>query len=131
MNINHQDQISSPRSFGIVFSLFFIIIELYIFYSTGKLFIYLFPLSMILIVIAFLRPNLLKFPNYVWYRFGIMLGKLTNPIILFFIFYFLFFPISILVKIFKGSLLNKKFNHKITSYWEVREVEINTMKDQF
>ena len=131
MNLNGKNEFSSPKNFGFVFSFFFILVELYIFHNTGKFFMYLFPLSMSLFTIAFLKPNLLKTPNYIWYRFGVMLSKITNPVILFFIFYFLFFPISMLIKIFKGDLLKKKFDHKIKSYWEVRKIEINTMRDQF
>jgi hypothetical protein len=62
---------------------------------------YFLPLSFFLSTVAFLKPNLLKIPNYLWYRFVVMLSKITNPIILFIIFYLLFFPISMLIKILK------------------------------
>jgi len=128
---NTVEQMSSPKSFGIVFSIVFFFIELYIYVYQGHISFYFIIISLILLLISFKKPLLLVIPNQIWYKFGIILSKITNPIILFVIFYLFFFPTSIVIKIFKGNLLNKSFDNKIETYWEQREIKINSMKDQF
>lgn len=126
-----ENEISSPKSFGIVFSVLFLLIELYIYFQTNDVVLYFLIFSLILLSISFLKPNILHTPNKIWYKFGIFISKITNPVILFIIFYLFFFPSSLIIKLFKGNLLNKRFDNDKKSYWEERETAINSMKDQF
>ena len=127
----NQQELPSPKSFGIVFSIIFILIELYLYFFHNTLLLYFLILSIILLVISFFKPSLLKVPNILWYKFGIFISKITNPMILFFIFYIIISPFSFLIRVLKGDLLKKKFIKNINTYWEVRENKINSMKDQF
>ena len=128
---NNNSNTPSPKSFGIVFGALFILIEIYLNFFKDIFLFYLYLIGIVILSIAFLKPNLLSIPNLIWFRFGIILSKITNPIILFIIFYFIIFPYSLLIKIFKGSILNKKFNFSNKTYWEKRETKINSMKDQY
>ena len=131
MKINIEQNIPNPKSFGIVFSGVFFCLELYIFIYKNYIFFYFIPLCIILLLISFLKPNILIIPNQIWFKFGNLLGKITNPILLFIIFYLFFFPSSLLIRIFKRNLLNKKPDGKIITYWETRNTKVNSMKGQF
>ena len=123
--------IPSPKSFGIVFGVLFIAIEIYLNLFEGIFLFYLYAIGAVFLLIAVLKPDILNIPNLIWFRFGMILSKITNPIILFIIFYLIIFPFSLLIKIFKGSILNKKFNFSNDTYWEKRTTKINQMKDQY
>ena len=126
INDNKKIEISSEKNFGIVFSIFFLI--LYFFFKINLFFFFL----IIFIISAFLFPKLLFYPNIIWSKLGILIGMFISPIILFFIFISVFFPIGVLLKILKINLLDKDFN-KLQSretYWKDREFHIN-MNDQF
>ena len=52
--------------------------------------------------------------------FGILLGKIVSPIVLGLIFFVIFTPVSLFLKIIKRDELQlKKNNNK--SYWKIRE----------
>ena len=74
-------EISSEKSFGIVFSIFCFILFI-IFFDTEYNFILL-SLSLMFIAVSFTIPKLLKYPNLIWFYFGILLGKIFIPIFLF------------------------------------------------
>ena len=74
--------------------------------------------------------NLLKPLNKIWYRFGILLGKLISPIAMFIIFFLIVTPIGLLMRIFGKDILGLKFN-KNKTYWIKKEHDSNRMKDQF
>ncbi len=74
--------------------------------------------------------NLLKPLNKIWYRTGILLGKLISPIVMFIIFFLIVTPIGLLMRIFGKDILGLKFN-KNKTYWIIKEHDSNRMKDQF
>ena len=114
-----------------MFGVLFIAIEIYLNLFEGIFLFYLYAIGAAFLLIAFLKPDILNIPNLIWFRFGVILSKITNPIILFIIFYLIIFPFSLLIKVFKGSILNKKFNFSNDTYWEKRTTKINQMKDQY
>ncbi|MDA9678357.1 hypothetical protein N9T44_01730, partial [Candidatus Pelagibacter sp.] len=68
--------------------------------------------------------------NYLWFKFGIYLSKIVNPIIMGIIFFFVVTPIGIIMKIFKKDLLNLKF-HSERTYWVKKTGPKSKMKNQF
>jgi hypothetical protein len=122
---------SSDKNFGIVFSIFFLIIFLYLYsYKDHINFIYLF-ISFFLFIISFLKPALLHHPNIIWLKFGLFLGKIFSPIIMFLIYMFLFVTIGIVLKFLKKDILDKHINFHKKSYWKKRVYEMQDMKNQY
>jgi len=64
-------------------------------------------------------------------RFGIVLGKIVTPIVLFFIYFGVVTPTGILVKLFKKDILNIKINKKNKSYWLNKDKNKSNMNNQF
>ena len=122
---------SSEKNFGIVFSIFFLILFIYQFFFGERLNLYLLSITIILIILTLIFPKIFKYPNFVWFKFGEFMGLVISPIIMLCIFIFVFFPIGLIFKILRKDLLNVKINKKKKSYWTNRDSNFSSMKNQF
>ena len=123
-------KIGSNRSFGIVFFIVFLIIAIYPFLNQGELRLWSLIVSIIFLILGLLNSKLLLPLNKIWFKFGILLGKIVSPLIMGIIFFFVVTPIGILMRILKKDLLNLKFNKK-TTYWIEKNGPKSKMKNQF
>ena len=121
---------SSNRSFGVVFFIFFLIISLFPLLNDNDIRYWSLILSIIFLVLGLLNSNLLTLLNNLWFKFGILLGKVISPFIMGTIFFIIVTPIGIIMKILKKDLLNLKFNNKKT-YWIEKNGPKSKMKNQF
>jgi len=118
------------KKFGILFFFVFAIIAFYPLLSSGEIkLLFLIP-ALIFLVLAFIKPILLRPLNFAWIKLGEILGKVIAPMVMFFLFFFIVTPIGLLVRLFGKDLLKTKFS-KDNSYWIKREKNIGTMKKQF
>ena len=124
----------SNIKFGYSFSIIFLIILIYFFYINNYFLLLIsISLSFIFLLFSFIAPKILRYPNLLWYKFGILLGKIINPLIMGFIFFLIFTPISIFFKIIGRDELNIK-NVKMKTYWkkrETKELEAKSFNNQF
>ena len=121
---------SSEKSFGIVFSVVFLIISLWPFLDGNQIRLPWLIASAILILLSFIKPESLRPFNLLWMKLGALLGKVVAPIVMLVIFFVVVTPIGIVLKIFKKDLLGLNFSdHK--SYWQKRKTNITTMDKQF
>ena len=125
INIKRKDNIT----FGILFFILFLIIGLYPLKSEGLIRIWSVVLSLVLLIITIIRPNLFTFINKLWIQFGILLGKIISPIVMGLVFFFVVTPIGILVRVLKKDVMGLK--RGASSYWINREDKVQTMKKQF
>ena len=123
-------KISSNRSFGIVFFIFFLILSIYPLFKDGNFRIWTLILSIVFLILGLLNSSILSPLNKIWFKFGILLGNFISPIVMGIIFFFVVTPTSIIMKILNKDLLNLKKNDK-KSYW-IKKSEIKSkMKNQF
>lgn len=109
------------RKFGITLGIFLIIL--------GSLFIwqekffapYLIYIGLFLLGIALLLPQLLNPLYLIWMSFATILGYFMTRILLALIFFLVFTPIGIVMKLFKKDPLQEKFNPNANSYWIKRK----------
>ena len=120
----------SNRSFGLVFFVVFLLIALYPLLNNNTVNIVLLVTSIVFLILGLVNSKLLSPLNFLWFKFGILIGKLISPLIMGFIFFLVVTPIGLLMKLFRKDLLNLKFNNKET-YWIKKEPEKLNMKDQF
>ena len=125
IKINKKNNIT----FGILFFLFFLIIGLYPLKFDEAIRVWSVVLSLVLLIITIIKPNLFTFLNKLWVKFGIILGKIISPIIMSLIFFFVVTPIGIFVKILKKDVMGLK--RAGSSYWITREDKVQSMKKQF
>ena len=123
-------KIGSNRSFGIVFFIVFLIIAIYPFLNQGEVRLWSLIISIIFLTLGLLNSKLLAPLNKIWFKFGILLGRIVSPLVMGIIFFFVVTPIGILMRILKKDLLNLKFNKK-TTYWIEKNDPKSKMKNQF
>ena len=129
--MDHKDiKIGSNRSFGIVFFVVFLLISIYLFLKDGDIRLWSLIISIIFLFLGLLNSNVLSPLNKLWFRFGLLLGKIISPIIMGIIFFLVVTPIAIIMRLFKKDLLNLKFKENNT-YWIDKTGPKSKMKNQF
>jgi hypothetical protein len=123
-------KIGSNRSFGFVFSIVFLLIALWPLLYNSEVRIWSLIISVIFFILGFLNSKLLNPLNFLWFKFGLLLGKVVSPLVMGLIFFCVVTPIGILMKIFKKDLLELKYNNK-HSYWVDKSGPKSKMSDQF
>ena len=127
---HNEVKIGSNRSFGIVFSIVFLLIALYPLINGENLRLWSLIISIVFIVLGIINSNLLKPLNKLWFKFGLLLGKIISPFVMAIIFFVVVTPIAILMRLLRKDLLNLKFN-KNNSYWIEKTGPKSKMKNQF
>jgi len=121
---------SSNKNFGIVFSIFFFVIGIYPLLNGQNIRIWSIIISVTFLTLGLLNSKFLTPVNKLWFKFGLLLGKIVSPFIMGLIFFFVVTPIGLLMRISKKDLLNLKFN-KNSSYWIEKKGPQSKMKNQF
>ena len=128
---NKKINISSNRSFGLVFFIVFLAITLWFYNSNGNVLIYTAIPAVIFLFLGLLNSKLLSPLNFIWHKFGILLGSIIAPIVMGLVFFLAVTPTGLIMKMLGKDLLQKKFDKKRKSYWIKKENISNTMKRQF
>ncbi len=123
-------KIGSNRSFGIVFFIVFLLISLYPIINDENIRYWALIISLIFLILGLLKSNILTPLNKLWFKFGILLGRIISPLIMGMIFFFVVTPIGFLMRMLKKDLLNLKYNNN-KSYWIEKTEPKSKMKNQF
>ena len=123
-------KISSNRSFGIVFFVVFLLIALYPLTYGGEVRIWSFIISIIFLILGLLNSKILAPLNKIWFKFGILLGKIVSPLIMGIIFFLVVTPIGLIMRLLGKDVLNLKYNRN-KSYWIEKNGPKSKMKNQF
>ena len=76
-------KLPSNRKFGFFFGLILLSISIILHFQNFYFYsLIIFSISCMLFILSFLAPEILSGPNKIWMKFGLMLGKIFNPIIL-------------------------------------------------
>ncbi len=132
---DYKQLMPSNKRFGYFFSIIFLGTSIF-FYINYSLFLFIFFIMLFLIFLIFsiFFSKYLFLFNYLWFRFGLLLNVIVSPIILGMIFFFLFTPMSLIMKLFGRDELLLKMDNKKLSYWRERKTKyINpkSFEDQF
>lgn len=137
VNDYHAEAAEDGRSvdlyFGIVWALFLFILALLPLLKGGGIRFWFIYASIILLILSFLFPGALTPFRKLWIRFGLLIQKITQPLVLGIVFYGFFTPIGVIMRCFgKDPLLLKKTSDA-TSYWKLRGLQQADadMKNQF
>ena len=123
-------KIGSNKSFGVVFFLVFLLISLYPLINDGNLRIWSFVISIIFLILGILNSKILSPLNKIWFKFGLLLGKVISPIVMGIIFFIVVTPTGLILRLFQKDVLNLKFNNNKT-YWIEKSGPKSKMKNQF
>jgi hypothetical protein len=67
--------------------------------------------------LALLRPRLLSPLNRVWFRFGLVLHKIVNPVVMGVLFFGVITPVGILMRLTGKRTIGFEFEPDRSSYW--------------
>ena len=127
-------KVSSNRSFGMVFTLVFLVVGIWQI-STGKsLGWYFFASAILFFILTITFPYLLGPFNRVWFKFGLLLGQAVNPVILGLVFFLVVTPIGIVRRLLGKDSLHLKPKPNLKSYWIDRNSagpKLGSMTKQF
>ncbi len=115
------------RIFGFILSFFFLVSG---FFLKSNMF---FLIAIFNFNISFFYPSFYH-KSKIYYTFEILgnyVGRMNSFLIIIFLFYFIFTPLSIVFKLLQIDLLDKKINKGKKSYFRDREFPPNSLKKQF
>ncbi len=127
---NTEIKIGSNKSFGIVFFIVFLLIAIYPLLKNGELRIWSLIIAVIFLFLGLINSKFLTPLNKLWFKFGLLLGKVISPLIMSIIFFLVVTPTAFIMRIIGKDLLNLKFNNK-KSYWIEKTGPKSKMKNQF
>ena len=122
-----KSKISSNKSFGVIFSIFFLILGVYPLLNHKDINIIFVLLSLLFLFLGLINSKILTPLNTNWIKFGIFLGKIISPLVMLFIYFTIVLLTKVFLLIFKKDVLRLKFK-KEESYWIKVKNKINMSK---
>tara|TARA_B100000674_G_scaffold218120_1_gene178829 strand:+ start:411 stop:800 length:390 start_codon:yes stop_codon:yes gene_type:complete len=129
--MNNLPKLPSNRNFGVVFFVVFLIISIYPLTYDGDIAKWSFVISIIFLILGLINSKILTPLNRLWFKFGILLGRIISPIIMALIFFAVVTPIGLTMRLLRKDVLNLKYNKKSKSYWIEKNGPKSKMKNQF
>jgi hypothetical protein len=126
--------ISSERSFGLVFAGLCGLLGTLSLYHGGTRWYYWFPLAALFSVLAYAASGVLAPLNRLWAKFGYLLHTVVSPLLLGILFYLCIVPIGFLMRLTGKDPMQRKFEPTAKSYWIIRRPpgpSPETFKNQF
>ena len=126
-------ELPSNRKFGFFFTFVFVMVAVYFHYSANVSWAYVFiAMAMIFLLVTLIKSDALLPLNKLWMRFGLLLGMIVSPIVLGVIFFGLFTPIAMLMRLSGRDELRLKYAQK-ASHWISRgePIKSESFKHQF
>ena len=115
-------KLPSNRNFGLVFFVVFGFMSALLFYKDSRQLALIFlSLSFLSFFLAFFFSRLLTPFNFWWSRFGYILSRIMNTIILGLIFFVVITPIGLLMRLFSPPSPMKTFSTDKKTYWVFRK----------
>ena len=121
---------SSNRSFGVVFFLFFLIVSIFPLLNDGNIKVWSIMLAVTFLILGILNSVILTPLNKTWFKFGILLGNVISPIVMGIVFFAVVTPTGLIMRIVGKNLLSLKKDNK-KSYWVEKSPIKSKMKNQF
>ena len=126
-------ELPSNKKFGFFFTFIFGLAALYFYVNASMSWTYSMAFfSVVFLFVTLVKADVLLPLNKLWMRFGLLLGMIVSPIVLGVIFFGMFTPIAVLMRISRRDELRLKFNDK-TSHWISRStpVQSSSFTNQF
>jgi saxitoxin biosynthesis operon SxtJ-like protein len=114
-------KVGSDRSFGLIFATLFAVIGLWPAISGGQRRWLSLVIAGLLLAAALFRPRLLAPLNRLWFRLGLVLHHVINPVLMALIYFGCIVPIGFILKLCGKDPLRLKRDPEAATYWIARE----------
>ena len=126
---------SSDRAFGIVFTVVFFVAGLWpSLFGQGDIRLWAMIAAAAILLVAIVIPRILAPANRLWGRFGLLLHKVVNPIVMGLIFFLTVTPTGMIMRALGKTPLTLEADPEAESYWILRDPpgpQPKSMADQF
>ena len=112
---------SSDRGFAFVFAAALTVAGLWPRLRGGGVRWWALGLAGFLLMLALARPSVLGPFNRAWTRLGLLLARVVNPVVTAVLFFLVFTPAGILLRLFGKDPLRLRFQGSEPSYWIPRD----------
>jgi len=119
------------KIFIFIWGIIFISIGLHPLFKSGVIKTWAVAISIVIFLVGLFAPQILMGVYKLWIKIGEFIGGIVSKVILFIIYFGLFTPISLLLKLMGKDPLNKKIDKSQKSYWIDRDTQPQSMKNQF
>ena len=124
----------SDRSFGLVMAAALAAVTLLNVWHAGRLWPWTGGWAALFLVTGLFWPSVLNPLNRIWLKFGLLLHRVVNPVVMALLFYGTVLPTGLVMRLLGKDLLRLKRQPDAESYWIVRQPpgpSPETMIDQF
>lgn len=126
MNTSPSVKPLNNRTFGLIFAVIFALIALFPLLSDGDLRVWAISIAGVFAAISLLLPKALSPLNALWAKFGLLMHKITNPLLMGLVFFITVLPTGLILKVLRKDPMNRKQQPNEKSYWIKREQSVLT-----
>ena len=108
---------SSDRSFGLVFAAVFAIVAGWPLLGGEGPRLWALAVAGVFLALALAAPRLLGPLNRLWTRFGLLLSRAMNPLVLGLLFFAVVTPMGLVMRALGKDPLRRRFERQAASYW--------------
>ena len=112
---------SSDRVFGIVFTVVFALIGLWPLPWGGSPRWWALGIAVVFLLAALIIPKTMAPLNRAWMRFGLLLHKIVNPVIMGLVFFLTVTPTALIMRALGKDPLRRRLDKEATTYWIDRD----------
>lgn len=127
-------KVGSERNFGLVFAAAFTVIAFLPLLHGESVRLWSIVVAAIFLAIAIVYPRILRPLNLLWFKFGMLLGKIVAPIVISAVFFVIVTPMALIMKLLGKDPLSRKREPDAATYWSTRDKQADaaaSMKNQF
>jgi len=126
-------RMGSDRNFGIIFAAFFVVLALWPIIRSDPIRVWSLVVAGLFFGAAIFSPRMLSVPNRLWFRFGLLLGKVLTPIIIGALFLAAILPVAIVLRLFRKDIIRLRSDPSLKSYWisKPSALTAESLNDQF
>ena len=108
----------------------FLLIAIYPILNNEEVRLWSLLISSVFLILGLINSQILTPLNKLWFKLGLLLGKIISPLVMGLIFFLVVTPIGLIMRILGKDVLNLKYN-KNKSYWIEKNGPKSKMKNQF
>lgn len=127
-------KIGSDRGFGVVFAVVFAIVGLWPLLDGAAVRPWALLIGGGFLAVALIYPRALHPLNVLWFRFGLLLGRVVTPIVMAIVFFVTVVPTGLIMRLLGKRPLRLEIDRHAPTYWQNRDDEthrVGSMKNQF
>lgn len=124
----------TERSFGLTVGTVLAIIGVWSFILGKAAAAWIIAAAVLLIGCGLLFPRALRPVNHAWFRLGLFLNRIVEPVVMLVMFCVLFVPLGVAMRLIGKDLLRLHRDPSAESYWILRngaDSHVGSMKNQF